>query len=351
MTDKGMLFIRQKDNTMKTVVVFGATGGLGAPICLHLKECGYNVIAVGHRQNDNGFFADYNIKYYSVDISNKHDFDKLPITDIYAVLHFAGALPASMAGYNPDLYISSIIQGTLNVLEYTKKVGADRIVFPQSLFDVSYLFGTKTPIPADSLRKAPMQGDHTMYVIAKNAAVDMIEHYYHEYGIKRFILRLSRVYMYKPNPYTYTNGKKVLVSDRFLIYKAMKGEDLELWGDPDRLLETCCIKDFLQIVEKSLIANHDGGIYNIGSGGSTLQERIQGIIDVFGPENHNQKIIYCPEKQSAQQFVLDISKTKQELGYSPQYTWKDYLLYFKDEMQKQTFAKLVGKETDYYTDK
>lgn len=333
---------------MKTIIVFGATGTLGAPICLHLKEKGYNVIAVGHRTSDNGFFAEHGINYYSADISKKTDFDKLPTRDIYAIVDFAGALPASMPGYNPDLYISSIIQGTLNVLEYTRKVGANRIIFPQSLFDVSYLFGSKEPIPADSLRKAPLNGDHAMYVIAKNAAVDIIEHYHSMYGLKRFILRLSRVYLYHPNPYTYTDGKKVLVSDRFLIYKAMKGEDIELWGDPNRLLETCCIKDFLQIVEKSLTANTDGGIYNIGSGGSTLQERIQGIIDVFGPENHKPKIIYAPEKRSAQQFVLDITKTKAELGYQPQYSWKDYLLDFKKEMQKQTFAKLWGTESDYY---
>lgn len=333
---------------MKKIIVFGATGTLGAPICMHLKKCGYDVIAVGHRKSDNDFFAENGMQYYSVDISNKQDFDILPTDNIYAVVHFAGALPASMSGYNPDLYISSIIHGTLNVLEYTRKVKADRIVFPQSLFDISYMFGTKTPIPADSLRKAPLDGDHAMYVIAKNAAVDMIEHYHAVYGIKRFILRLSRVYLYHPNPYTFTDGKKVLISDRYLIYKAMKGEDIELWGDPNRLLETCSIQDFLQIVEKSLTADIDGGIYNIGSGGSTLQERIQGIIDVFNPENKKSNIIYCPEKRNAQQFVLDINKTISELGYKPRYSWKDYLLYFKEEMQKQTFAKLWGKESDYY---
>lgn len=332
----------------KNVIVFGATGTLGAPISVHLKNLGYNVIAVGHRKNDNGFFKEHGMDYYSVDIANVEDFKQLPKDNIYAVLNFAGMLPASMSGYNPNSYISSIIQGSLNVLEYTRKVKADRIVFPQSLFDISYLFGTKVPIPADSQRQAPLSGDHAVYVIAKNAAVDLIEHYYQVYGIKRFILRLSRVYLYHPNPYTYTDGKKILVSDRFLIYKAIKGEDIELWGDPHRLLETCCVKDFLQIVEKTLTADVDGGIYNIGSGGSTLKERIEGIIEVFSPENKRSKIIYCPEKRSSQQFVLDIRKTVNELGYEPKYGWKDYLLDFKHDMENQPFAKLWGKERDFY---
>ncbi len=333
---------------MRKIVVFGATGTLGTHIAVHLKNVGYDVIAVGHRKNDNGFFAANSIKYYSVDISRNEDFEKLPSDNVFAVLNFAGALPASMRGYDATLYLTSIIQGTYNVLEYTRRVNADRIVFPQSLFDISYLFGTKVPIPADSLRKAPLSGDHAMYVIAKNTAVDMIEHYYEIYGLKRFILRLSRVYTYHPNPYTYTDGEKVLVSDRYLIYKAMKGEDLEIWGDPNRLLETCCVYDFLQIVEKTLTATVDGGIYNIGSGGSTLRERIEGIAEVFNPENKKSKITYHPEKPSAQQFVLDIRKTVNELGYEPQYTWKDYLISFKCDMEKELFATLWGKESDFY---
>ena len=332
----------------KRVIVFGATGTLGTHIAVHLNRIGYDVIAVGHRKNDNGFFAERGMLYYSVDIANKTDFEQLPKENIYAVLNFAGALPASMKGYDATLYISSIIQGTYNVLEYTRKVKADRIVFPQSLFDISYLFGSKVPISADSERRAPLSGDHAMYVIAKNAAVDMIEHYYEVYGLKRFILRLSRVYTYHPNPYTFTDGEKVLVSDRFLIYKAMKGEDLEIWGDPNRLLETCCVYDFLQIVEKALTATVDGGIYNIGSGGSTLKERIEAIAEVFNPENKKSKITYCPEKPSAQQFVLDIRKTVNELGYEPKYTWKDYLISFKQDMENGLFATLWGKEEDYY---
>lgn len=335
---------------MKKVVVLGATGTLGAPISIHLKGLGYDVTAVGHRKSDNGFFADHGIEYLSADISVKSDFDKLPQENVYAVLNFAGALPASMEGYNADLYVSSIIQGTLNVLEYTRKIKADRIVFPQSLFDISYKFGSKTPIPADSERIAPIDGDHAVYVIAKNAAVDLIEHYHAVYGIKRFILRLSRVYLYHPNPYTFTDGKKVMISDRFLIYKAMKGEDIELWGDPYRLLETCSVRDFLQIVEKCLEAQHDGGLYNIGSGGSTLRERIEGIVDVFSPADKRSNIIECPEKRSAQQFVLDITKTCDELGYRPADSWKTYLESFKEDMQNQPFAKLWGREEDYLKD-
>lgn len=334
----------------KKVVVFGATGTLGAYISMHLNSLGYEVIAIGHRKSDNGFFADYNIPYFSVDIAKKDDFYQLPQGDIYAVCHFAGALPASMKGYDATLYIDSIVKGTYNVLEYARQVGADRIIFPQSLFDISYQFGSKTPILPDSERRAPLNGDHAMYVIAKNMAVDMIEHYHAMYGIKRFVLRLSRVYLYHPNPYTYTNGEKVMVVDRWMIYQAMNGNDLCIWGDPNRLLETCAIGDFLQIVEKSLEANIEGGIYNIGSGGTTLDERVKGIAECFAPKGTTLNVTYDPSKRDAMQFVLDIEKTKHDLGYEPKYNWLSYLEDFKKEMKLQRFAKLWGKESDYTND-
>lgn len=332
---------------IKTILIFGATGTLGAYISLHFHKLGYKVLAVGHRASDNGFFADYEIPYYSVDITKAEEFNKLPTENIDLVAHFAGALPASMKGYDASLYIDSIMKGTYNVLEFMRQNHIPKIIFPQSLFDISYLFGSKTPIPADAEMKAPLEGDHAMYVIAKIAAVQMIEHYYKVYGIKRFILRLSRVYVYHPNPYTYTDGEKVMVSDRLLMQRAERGEPIEIWGDPNRLLETCCVEDFLQIVEKCADSSLDGGLYNIGSGGSTLDERIHAIVDVFSHSDHKSAISYAPDKRSATQFVLDISKTKAELGYEPRYSWKDYCEWFVKEREAQRFAKLWGSEMDY----
>ena len=59
------------------IIVFGATGTIGAYSTMYFKDKGYDVIAVGKRESDNGFFAINGIPYYSVDISNKNDFSKL----------------------------------------------------------------------------------------------------------------------------------------------------------------------------------------------------------------------------------------------------------------------------------
>lgn len=55
---------------MKKVIVFGATGSVGAYTCLYLNDKGYQVVAVGHRHSDNGCFGDNGIEYHSVDVTD-----------------------------------------------------------------------------------------------------------------------------------------------------------------------------------------------------------------------------------------------------------------------------------------
>lgn len=333
---------------METILIFGATGTVGAYSSLRLKNLGYNVIAVGHRKTDNGFFEEHGISYYSVDIVNSNDFLKLPNQKIDCILHFAGAMPARMVGYNPQEYIDTIVTGTLNVLEYAKKSNTEKIVFTQSISDCLHLGGTTTPIPADIVRKFPLNNDHSVYVVAKNAAVDLIEHYYHAYGIKRFILRLPTIYLYHPNPFYYVDGEKRKMFYRQFIDKAINGEPIELWGDPNRIKEIVYVKDFVQIVEKCVASKLSGGFYNVGEEkGVTLEEQIKGIIDVFSKPDNKSIINYMPEKPDASQFIFDISKTKNELGYLPAYSYIDSLIDYKNEMQTQPFSKLWGKEEDY----
>ena len=96
---------------MKRVIVFGATGNLGAYIAMHLKKEGYDVIAAGGRKDDKGFFAKNGMKYYSVDIRKPESFDVLPTEGIDAVCHFASSLPSRYA-FDPIELFESITIGT-----------------------------------------------------------------------------------------------------------------------------------------------------------------------------------------------------------------------------------------------
>jgi len=333
---------------MPAIVIFGATGSVGVYTALHLKEIGYDVFAVGKRKSDNGFFSEHGINYLSVDISDKNAFDKLPQENVAQVLHFAGAMPARMKGYDPYAYIDSIVSGTLNVLEYIRRVKAKKIIFTQSISDILYLFGNQDPISSDAERKFPLTGDHSVYSISKNTAVNLIEHYFHQYGINRFILRLPTIYTYHPNPYYYVNGVKKWMGYRYLIDRAIKGEPIEIWGNPASMKEIVYVKDFVNIVEKCVKSDLEGGIYNVGLGkGVTLEEQIRTMIDIFCDKSNVSEVIYRPEKPDSPQFILDASKTINELHFEPKYDYRSYLMDFKKEMETEPFKKLWGSKKEY----
>lgn len=331
----------------ETVLVLGATGNLGAYSALALKNAGFNVIAAGKRASDNGFFGDKGIEYISVDITEKKSFDKLMDKKIDIVADFAGELPSRCA-FNPQALIRTITEATMNVLEFMRKTGAKKIIFPTTPYDLFQYHETGKPIDPDSPRSYPPTGDHSIYAIAKNAAVDLIENYHNEYGISRFILRFFTIYQYHPNAYHYADGKMRKMPYRGLMDRAKAGEPIAIYGDPTRVKEMVYIKDFTKVVVAAAESELEGGFYNIGSPNRvSLEEMIRGIVEVFSPENNKSEISYDSSKPDTLQSILDWSKTKKELGYEPEYDFIKMMRDFKQEMAEEPFAKL-WRTGDYY---
>lgn len=328
------------------IIVFGATGGIGAYTIMHLMDTKkYELIAVGHRKSDNGFFESFSIPYYSVDVADYKSFGCLPKDNVFAIVNMAGVLPAIK--YDPRMYISSFTMGQLNILEYMREVGCKKIIFAQTPADLWYLQNTTEPMPADARRSFPPSTDHSIYAIAKNAAIDITEYYHNTFGIQWFALRFFNVYMYNPNPFYHVDGIKRWVSFRLIIEKARRGEDIEVWGNPARSKEMVYVKDVARLVEQCIENSEACGVYNVGSRHQvTLEEQIDGIIEVFTEGKRSNKV-YCPEKPDALFNHLDISKTVDELGYAPQYDYVGWLIDFKKEEELNRFERIWGKKEDY----
>ena len=74
------------------VVLFGATGTVGAYAAVAIQRAGFDVIAVGRRKTDNGFFAAQGMQYVSLDIVDEGAFQGLPQQNVYAVVHLADTI-------------------------------------------------------------------------------------------------------------------------------------------------------------------------------------------------------------------------------------------------------------------
>lgn len=326
----------------KKIIVLGSAGNLGMYFMDYLMENldkkKYEMIATGTKSEY--LYEFYNGKYVKLDITNVEDFEKLPKENVHAIVDFAGVLPAYLSKDDPNKYIDVNIKGTLNVLEYARKVNADRIIYTQTWADLNGYLKEKKPLKPDLLRKPIHTGDHAIYTVTKCAAVELIECYHQMYGIKNFIFRLPNIYMYSPEMYYYVDGEKKYISYRYMIQRAINGQDIELWGNPELGKDVIYVKDLCQMIFKSLFVDRDTGTYNAGTGIKTsMREQIEGMVEVFSPKENPSKIVECPDKKDCDDFVMDITNIKEELGYEPQYNYIDYLKDYKKEMELHRFTK------------
>ena len=319
----------------KKILIFGASGDTGKYFVEYLKEQrienDFEILASG--SSDIKQFDSSNIKYYKIDITQKEEFNILP-KDIYAVVDLAGYMPARMKGYNPYKYVDVNIVGTLNILEFCRLNKVDRILYAQSFGDTKDHSNNNPLLTVDLPRNFSFTTDHTIYVMTKNFAVDLIKNYHEMYGIKSFIFRLPTIYLYSSIDHYYVDGEIRKIGYRILIDKAIAGEDIEVWGDASRVKDMVYVKDFAQMLYKAILTERETGYYNVGTGiGTSLLDQIKGIIEVFSPRDKASKIIMRPDKPNAPQYIMDITPAKEELGYEPKYDYKSMLLDFKKCME------------------
>ncbi len=329
---------------MKNIIVIGANGHVGAYtfdyLLQHLDLKKYRLIASGRR--DTSFYRDKGIEYVQLDICQEEDFKKLPLNDVYAVINLAGIMPAAMKGYDPYPYIDINIRGSLNVLEYCRKVKCKKIIITTTEADLSGYWKPGACIDADLPANFDHGTNYAMYIISRRTVLEMLETYRLQYNITPFAIRCSTVYCYTESPYMYKLGKRIIPGYIQIYQKAMKGETIEIWGDPSVKTDIVYVKDFAQIVEKMIISETaNGGIYNLGNGMPvSLNDQIKIAIEVFGEGGHKSEVVYRPDLPNGRDFVQDITKTCSELGYRPMYDYRSYLEDYKKEMKENRFHGL-----------
>jgi UDP-glucose 4-epimerase len=318
---------------MKKVLVLGASGSLGRGVIERLKK-GYDVTAT-YSSNE---FLEQGITVRHTDITNPGSLKNLG-NDFDAVVMIAGAMPATMAGYEPQRYIDTNITGTLNVLEYCRKSNIKKIIYIMTFSDVSHKFYNGIPIESDDSRGLTFTGDHAVYAISKVAACDLLEHYHQEYGLQTIIFRIPTVYCADDNFNYYVDGQlKTKAYVQMLRSIASEGR-VELWGNPNHAKDMPYIKDFARLIECGVEHPTAQGVFNAGTGQPiSLKELVETMITVFSPDKAV-KIISRPEMPSQPNFTFDMSKTAEVFGFSPEWDLKRMLTDIKDTIGVEAFTE------------
>lgn len=327
---------------MKKALVLGATGQLGCYSALALKEDGYDVIAVGRRKSDGGFFESHSIRFIGgFDISDQKCFDLLPAERFDAIVNMAGTMPAH-ADMNMMPYVQSIMVGTVNLCNWMRKNGSTRIIFNTTPSDVVDYWGTTEPIDDDAIRSFPKNGnDHAVYAICKRAATDILEHMKVAAGFEPCVFRHFMVYGWHPDAYFYLNGERRMLPWRYMIRRCINGQDLDVYGDPTRLKELLYIKDFAAAVVTAA-NNHVCGIFNLpGYKPYSLDEMVDGIMNAFASPTAKKN--YRRDMPDTPQILLSGKKSKEILGWTPQWTWDAACLDMRDEIRENPVELMWGE--------
>ena len=104
------------------------------------------------------------------------------------------------------------------------------------------------------------------------------------------------------------------------------------------------VNDFSQMLCRAVLVDREEGFYNVGTGKPiTIEEQIKTIVEVFSSPENKSEIVYRPEKMVSGGFLMDVQNAKEELGYEPQYSFRDLMEDYKKEMHIKRYAELRAK--------
>jgi UDP-glucose 4-epimerase len=332
---------------MKVIVIFGIT----SRICKHfvenkLLDSDYLIIGVGRSESFS--IQGKNITYISGDIRDDALYEKLPRDKVFAIFNFSAVQPSILPEFqseNEEIheYVDVNIIGTLKILDYCRSVGCDRYIFTDTHRVYENYWKSKHNLTPNLLANINVRGDHAMYALTKNFGSQMAEYFGHKYLFKIFIFRLPMIYSIPENEYYKVNGVDRTMPFLELIKKAINGDNLEIWGDPNLKRDYVYVQNSTQLFWKSLHSDCSGGTYNVGTGeGVSTEVFVKTIAKVFSPDFENQEFSYNPKVSTYKSAVYDISKEKAELDYAP-ILLKEML----EDMRYQLYSKNLVKEWNW----
>jgi UDP-glucose 4-epimerase len=202
------------------------------------------------------------------DFSNHEDIKKA-IAGMDIIFHLVSTTLPKSSNDNPVYDISSNVISTIHMLEGARSAGIRKVIFFSS-------GGTVYGIP----RKVPIPEDHPTeptcsYGIHKLMIEKYLALYFHLYGIDYTIIRVANPYGERQRP----TGAQGAIG--VFLYKAMRGEPIEIWGDGSVVRDYIHIEDVARAAILAIEGEVPDRVVNIGSGcGLKLNDMIEGIATV-----------------------------------------------------------------------
>lgn len=285
------------------ILITGGAGFVASAMAEKLSEDENNLIVIV----DNLLTGDVsripqkeNVRFIKADVNRLEDISGVFYAFSFKyVFHYAAVVGVKRTIDNPVMVLDDIA-GIKNILSLCKNTGVKRVFFSSS----SEVYGEPVEMP---------QNEHTTplnsrlpYAIVKNVGEAFLKSYKKEYDLDYTIFRFFNTYGPKQS--------KDFVISKF-VAKALKGEDITIFGDGSQTRTFCYVDDNIQACHNAFAHNEVmNDVINIGNDNEmTVLELAQTIIRLSGSSSN---IVHLPplEEGDMSRRNPDISKMRKLLG-------------------------------------
>ena len=313
---------------MKKVLLTGVAGFVGSKTAELLLARGVEVIGVDNLNN----YYDVELKkirlkniqsssfsFFEIDIEDKSALKKLFTEHKFdVVFNLAARAGVRYSMENPDIYMSTNAQGTLNLLECMRENKTPKMV----LASTSSLYaGQEMPFKEDLAVNTPI----SPYAASKKAAEVMAYTYHYLYKIDVSVVRYFTVY----GPAGRPDMSPYIFADKLL-----KNEELPVFGDGSQSRDFTYVDD---IAEGTILAAKNVGYEIINLGGGNNPYSLLQMIELMEKYSGKKAKLKLSEKVKADMDVTwaDISKARRLLGWEPKVGFEEGIKRLMEWHQKK----------------
>ena len=295
------------------VLVTGGYGHIGSWVTRTLVERGTDVIVLGRSRHRHSYLQglDDKITFFRADIldyASTFRLFKERDGEIEGVIHIAGLMGGPHFATNPHANIRTNTFGTLDTLEACRVFGVRRFVYVSS----GSVYGARDDVPDESVPVSPSD----VYGAAKASAEFLGLQYANEFDLD---FRVARVY------FAYGPGHRP--SELYPLYQAVFGplegqRRIVLPAGRDQAIDFTYVRDVAQAIvllyERPATRHR---LYDVSSGWyAPIPELIDCVARVAGVEVEAD---IGPGRIMPRGPSLDSTRIREELGFSPQYTFEE----------------------------
>jgi UDP-glucose 4-epimerase len=291
----------------KTALVTGGAGFIGSHMVDLLLERGYAVRVIdnlvgGREANIAHHMERDDFTFRHEDIRACQEGDEV-FDGVDYVFHFAGIGDIVPSIDRPLDYMSTNVQGTVQMLECARAAGVKKFVYAAS----SSCYG---------LADVPTREDHPIapqypYALSKYQGEQAVFHWSQVYGLPVNSVRIFNAYGTRSR----TSGAYGAVFGVFLKQK-LAGKPFTVVGDGTQSRDFLYVTDVAEAFLAAAETDMTGEVWNLGAGNPQAVNRLVELLD--GP------VVHIPKRPGEPDCTFaDITKLTSELGWKPKVSFED----------------------------